>query len=268
MPEGPECRIIAEGLNQQMAGRSIVSIEIVSGRYARHGEPVGLDQMRGLFPISCESVNAHGKFIYALLGDDVSMWNTLGMTGRWGLSGSDHTRAVIQLDDGRSLFFDDVRNFGTLRFSLDRNELFKKLTTLGFDLLGQSPDPLMVRASVRKRDRPIVEALMDQRIFAGVGNYIKCEALYRSGISPHRTTRSLADDELEGLMREARHVMWSAYEARGHTMSDYRDIDGNARTFGFKLLCYRQDRDPAGNEVVKETTTDGRTTHWVPAVQR
>ena len=273
LPEGPECKIIAEGLDALMSGRTISRVEIVSGRYQRHGDPPGLLSFRELLPLRCEGVKAYGKFIYILTDGDASVWSTLGMTGRWSTKETGHTRASIEMDEGMGsafrLFFDDARNFGTLRFSLDRNELAKKLSTLGFDpLQRRDPDFSIVKALVRKKDRPIVEALMDQRLFAGVGNYIKCEALYRSGISPHRTTGSLADDELESLLREVAHVMWSSYDARGHTMSDYRDVDGNEGAFKFKLLCYRQQHDPHGNPVGREQTSDGRTTHWVPAVQR
>jgi len=34
------------------------------------------------------------------------------------------------------------------------------------------------------------------------------------------------------------------------------------------MIVYGQTHDPEGNEVIKEKTTDGRTTHWVPLVQK
>ena len=38
--------------------------------------------------------------------------------------------------------------------------------------------------------------------------------------------------------------------------------------YSSQFLVYNQKSDPDGHEVIKEKTPDGRTTHWVPEVQR
>jgi glutamate dehydrogenase/leucine dehydrogenase len=43
---------------------------------------------------------------------------------------------------------------------------------------------------------------------------------------------------------------------------------GNAGSFKSRFLIYGNDQDPAGNKVQRLETKDGRTTYWVPAIQK
>ena len=43
---------------------------------------------------------------------------------------------------------------------------------------------------------------MNQQLISGVGNYIKCEALFLSKLSPHRILSSLNLNELKLLFNE------------------------------------------------------------------
>ena len=108
---------------------------------------------------------------------------------------------------------------------------------------------------------------MDQKVLAGVGNYIKAEALYRAGISPHRVNSSLTDEELARLNKETKWVIRASYASRGARISTYELPDGSTGTYNFKFLVYRRKVDPEGHRVVREETRDKRTTHWVPERQ-
>ncbi|NDC39238.1 MAG: hypothetical protein EBZ48_14535 [Proteobacteria bacterium] len=63
-------------------------------------------------------------------------------------------------------------------------------------------------------------------------------------------------------------VLNEAYSRGGASIQTYRDFEGNEGEYSQRFLVYNQDKDPNGNSVVKEKTSDGRTTHWVPAVQK
>jgi len=58
------------------------------------------------------------------LGDKV-IFNTLGMTGSWNNLETKHTRIKITTDDGLTLCFNDIRNFGTFRIKF-KKDLEKK----------------------------------------------------------------------------------------------------------------------------------------------
>jgi formamidopyrimidine-DNA glycosylase len=40
--------------------------------------------------------------------------------------------------------------------------------------------------------KTLPEILMDQKMFSGIGNYIKSECLYRAKLNPHRTVNSIS----------------------------------------------------------------------------
>ena len=48
----------------------------------------------------------------------------------------------------------------------------------------------------------------------------------------------------------------------------YQSFDDKPGEYSQKMVVYGQKQDPEGNEVIKEKTSDGRTTHWVPSVQK
>lgn len=272
MPEAPECRVIAEGLDRILRGRDITQIEVLSGRYARHGNPQGFSEFKDRLPWQCCSVNVKGKFIYFTMGDFSGMghiWNTLGMSGSWLKQRTSHARVRLSIAGVGDVYFTDPRNFGTLKFSFGGVELRQKLQTLGLDLLNDDVSQEAFNQSLRRKKnmmRTLAEVLMDQTCFAGIGNYIKAESLYRARLSPHRTVSSLDDGDIGGLYLAVLDVIRGSYAARGMSMSDYTDVDGVIGTF--TKVVYGKSKDPDGRQVITEETKDGRTTHWVPGVQR
>jgi endonuclease VIII len=74
---------------------------------------------------------------------------------------------------------------------------------LGPDLLGPDWDRAeAVRRLAVDPDRPIGEALLDQRNLAGIGNVYKAELLFLRGVNPWRPTGEVANlDAMAGLAR-------------------------------------------------------------------
>ena len=98
MPEGPECRRIGEALAKRLSGRTITGVSVVSGRYEGK-PPSGLEELSSNLPITIVGAGVHGKFLYWILKDEYSVWNTLGMTGSWSESAEKHSRVKITLND-------------------------------------------------------------------------------------------------------------------------------------------------------------------------
>lgn len=225
-----------------------------------------------------DSVNVKGKFMWWTLalknGTTWWMWCTYGMAGQWTTSKPDkHTAATAWVDtpDGSGLLainFRDPRHFGTLKFNNDKKELERKLASLGPDMLNDPPNLEQFSERLRKRGtRTLAEALMDQKCVSGVGNYVKAESLYLAELSPHRTCNSLSDNELRHLRQQIINVMKASYATGGATIRTYQNVDGAKGGMQNRFMVYGNRTDPLGNLVVKEETADGRTTHWVPAVQ-
>lgn len=266
MPEGPEVRLVTDGLSRSIVGRHIVSAEILGGRYAKK-EPDGWRVLTASLPIEVKSTDCKGKFIYTELEGGKFLLSTLGMTGSWSSKQTKHSRLKFGLGDGGTVYFNDIRNFGTVKLVESRSLLDKKLNELGPDMLsGDVSDDVFIR-SIRRYNKSLAEVLMDQKIICGVGNYLKAECLYFSRLSPHRLTSTLSDDDLKNLNSVIKKVIKTSYETGGATIYTFSSYDGDKGDYTKRFAVYNQSQDPLGHEVKRETTRDGRTTFWVPTIQ-
>jgi formamidopyrimidine-DNA glycosylase len=78
---------------------------------------------------------------------------------------------------------------------------------LGPDPLDPASDPMSVFERLGRRRTPVGDALLDQRIAAGVGNIYRCEALFLAGIHPLRPSRRIREDEWRGIWEILRRLM-------------------------------------------------------------
>jgi formamidopyrimidine-DNA glycosylase len=266
MPEGPECRRVYEDLRREIGESTVTQLQVFGGRFLKKSPP-GLADVK--LPSRVVGGGVRGKFMWLEFETGATMWITLGMSGYWSTDPDKHAHFGIGLDDDRGLYFIDQRRFGTIRFSHDRAELEKKLSSLGLDPLNDPEYGLVEMTSKMSKhyNKPICEVLMNQGVFAGVGNYIKCEALYRTRISPHRLVGDLKTFEFSMLHRTLRDIMKASYRQGGASIRNYQRVDGEKGEFVFEFEVYSQRQDPHGNQVIRELTTDGRTTHWVPELQ-
>ena len=268
MPEGPECRRFALALSEHIGGETITNFQVKSGRYTKKPMP-GLDNLNSDLPIKVIGAGVHGKFIYLIFENKTSLWSTLGMAGSWQKKENKHTRIEITFESGKKVYFNDIRNFGTLQYCRNPHLLASKLESLGPDLLAQEVENKEFISQLRKKNSSnITKVLMDQSVVAGIGNYIKSEALWLSKISPHLKVEDINDDRLSVLNKAVQTVMKESFVSGGATIKSYKDFSGNENyDYSSRFMVYNQKSDPDGNEVKKEKTPDGRTTHWVPRVQ-
>ncbi len=68
---------------------------------------------------------------------------------------------------------------------------------------------------VRLVDRPIGEALLDQRVIAGVGNIVKSEALWECRIDPFAPVSELDDARLSELADVAGRILREGVDSGG-----------------------------------------------------
>mmetsp|Transcript_13552 Transcript_13552/g.26922 ORF Transcript_13552/g.26922 Transcript_13552/m.26922 type:complete len:357 (-) Transcript_13552:23-1093(-) len=277
MPEGPEVRTIATSIDAQLkkTPSRLVSVDCLSGRYVRHGPPANhgnfLSSLQ-LHPDSSEikAWKCRGKFQYLLLSDEQrSIWVTLGMSGRFSFDADlnhKHSRVNFVLEDletraKRNLTFIDARNFGTVRFSLDRQELEDKLKTLGPDLLdeGELTDEVFLQVARKscvaaKSPLNVCVFLMNQKKISGVGNYILAEGLHKANVDPWATLDEIDDLTLISLIRHLRETAMRSFDAQGLTRQkggSYRSLSGSSGKFEFELMVYGRSETPSNEPVYK-----------------
>lgn len=267
MPEGPEVRRMAQDLASEVSERTLVSIKVLSGRYTKK-DIEGLTEINSVLPTKMIGAGCHGKFIYVLTSSGHNVWNTLGMTGRWSRELTKHSRVAFEVEGEKPIYFEDVRNFGTLKFVYGKHKLLKKLKSLGPDLLAQDIDEDFFVARLRtKNHKPVTSTLMDQKIFSGIGNYVKAEALWLSEIDPRLNVQDISDKKLKILCKAVKNVLRESYNTGGATFRSHKNFSGEQGEYSHRFLCYGRKIDAEGNEVRKIKTPDGRTTHWAPKKQ-
>jgi len=81
------------------------------------------------------------------------------------------------------------------------------------DVMSDTWNPKKALVSLKKMKATMVcDALLDQNIFAGVGNIIKNEVLFRTRIHPESLVEHLRPKQLKELVAEARNYSFDFYE--------------------------------------------------------
>jgi endonuclease-8 len=135
----------------------------------------------------------------------------------------------------------------------------RRLAQLGPDILAPALDEAGFLRRLREDDpvRPIGDALLDQRIIAGIGNLWKCEGCFAAAIDPWRRAGDVSDDEALAIVHAARAPMQES--ARDGMQDRFRVIYGTAGR-----PCPR-----CGATVrARGQGDDNRTTYWCPSCQR
>ena len=276
IPEGVEVKLSTEVVKPLVLGKRIINI--ISGKTSRYKvkSPEGFDEfLKTLSPevVRVMNVENYGKFMYWTFSNGWHMFCTFGMTGQWSTKEGNHPCLEMYMgEDAResceSIYFNDPRHFGTIKFTNKAKDLTDKLNDLGWDPLQMPLDKHApwIKQQLSRTAKPIAEVLMDQKIFAGVGNYIRAEALYQCKLSPFRGASSLKDDEVRQLCQAAVDVMEESYQHQGATIQTYKTVYGEEGRYSSCFKVYGKKKDPLGNPIVKQDIGT-RTIHWCPAIQ-
>ena len=269
MPELPEVARTCLSLNTRLKGKNLLGIKIHSGRYSRHGVPAGWEDFERDLPILIESVDFYGKLLVFTFKGKKTWWmrNTLGMSGGWKSNHSKHGHVEL-IYDGGSVFFTDPRNFGTISFTDNPKAIESKIRSIGPNHLRDNISDQLFAERIRKfPESDICAALMNQSLIGGIGNYIKAEILYRARISPKRKVKDVTDEEFGHLNKATEIVVRGSFINGGATIHSYTGMDWEEGNYPFFFHVYGRSICENGYKVITETTSDGRTTHWVPEIQ-
>lgn len=164
-------------------------------------------------------------------------------------------------DDGAELAMTNKRRLGRIRLRTDpENE--SPIVDLGFDPLLDLPSPPAFVRLLRKRSAIVKSLLLDQSFAAGVGNWIADEVLFQAGIDPRRRADELSDAEVKTLRSKLRAVVKRAVDVNA-------EKDRFPRTWLFHRRWGKdEEARTAKGDRIEFVRLGGRTTAWVPAVQR
>ena len=269
MPEAAEVRRLTTKLNS-VVSETIVDVDVLSGRYIR--QPIaGLSKLHGF---RIDGVACKGKLLYFILEHSTSSLmpklhalSTLGMTGWWehqaaSLPTPKHARLRLALSRGGELtylYFVDPRNFGTFKLATLAG-LNAKLAELGPDILEHSVIPALAIDRLQRygRRKTIAEVMLDQRVFCGVGNYLRADGMYQAGVDPRTPALELSERDRWHLWHYTHIVATAAL----------RDVGIGGLTTYFINPCYGRKVDNHDNLIESYQDRSGRTVWWCPAKQQ
>lgn len=284
MPEGPEVRTISTKLNQYLSGQKLIELRIPADSKFANDLP-GCELWSPPYTVS--QVSCKGKHIIFVLtknNQTIYLLNHLNMTGNWHWdSKKPYIRLILVFETG-IIYFSDKLKRAKVSF-VNSNNISTKLSAIGIDYLQLAVELFSLSTkdfetrywsefqmwykslySGKRINWQICKVLMEQDVYSGIGNYLKAEILYKCRMRPDRLMSAIQSHEWNPLFYYILSTIYSAFQAGGLSFSDYSDPDGNIGTFD--KVVYDKKFCPLGYPISQDTFKDGRTTHWVQAVQK
>ena len=213
MPEGDSLHRVARRL-QALVGQC-VEVETPHPRAAVKRLPERLDGRR------LDGVEAVGKNLLLRFEGGLVLRSHLRMNGRWRLESRGASRVgkpwlVLRGEEHEAVLW----NGAELELVGPRGA-----PRLGPDILGDPPDFETMLARLRTApERGLGDALLDQRLVAGIGNLWRAEALWEARVSPWRRLDEVADDELRTVLESAHRLMRTALDGKRSPRQVYRRV--------------------------------------------
>jgi endonuclease-8 len=194
MPEGPSIVILKEQV-QQFKGKKVLSI---SGN-----TKVDFSSIVGQ---KITDFKSYGKnFFICFKNSSVKIHFMLFGSYRINETKDRSARLSLHFKDGEM-------NFYGCSVKLIEEDL-NKLYDWTADVMNDKWDAKRARMKLKAQPKTLVcDALLDQHIFAGVGNIIKNEVLFRIRVHPKNKVGDLPPKKLTALISEARQYSFDFYE--------------------------------------------------------
>ena len=187
-----------------------------------------------------------GKYILIPTNTDKIFLIHLGMSGQIRIKKKDivqkhdHMRMIVEKNNKHFVVtYNDSRRFGYI-------DLFKKkelrehflLSKIGVEPLGRELTTEYLQNNFKKRVINIKNALIDQKIIAGIGNIYASEILYKAKINPLRKVNSLSQNDLNSIITFTKIILKKSIDVGGTTIRDHMQPDGSLGYFKQKLQVY------------------------------
>lgn len=281
MPELPEVETVRRGLQPHLEGQRILRAE------ARRPDlrwPLPPDLVQVLTGATVTALRRRSKYLLADLDRGGTVLMHLGMSGRMlvegaGLAGfhrdpsvlARHDHVVLTTEAGTTITFNDARRFGMVDL-IREGASHPLLDHLGPEPFDDAFTPAYLALRFANRRVPVKQALLDQRIVAGLGNIYVSEALHRAGIDPRRAAGRIGAERLAALAGHVRDVLSDAIAAGGSSLRDHRQASGELGYFQHSFRVYDREGQPCPapgcTGAIRRIVQSGRSSFFCPQCQR
>lgn len=253
MPEGHTLHRLARDLNKDLKGKKL-EVSSPQGRFA---------DAAALSGSTLRHASAIGKHLFLEL-DRALVHVHLGLFGKM-------KRKKLDLPPRSSarlrLVSDDAawELTGPTCCECQTAEQFETLKArLGADPLGASPRPRALGERLRRSKRPIGALLLDQSLFAGIGNVYRAEILFLAKINPEAPGSALTPADIDRVWRLAKELL-----KRGAEQNRIVTVKGADRRTkrGEALYCYKRSTCRVCESPIVRSMIGGRAMFHCPQCQ-
>ena len=274
MPELPEVETIRAQLEKKTP-LTILKVEYspvhnsILKEKSKHFDPVG---------VTISHMKRKGKLLIFVCDDDKYFLSHLGMSGSWRISSSKikekHTHIQFETIGKNKkkiyLAYVDPRRFGHLYYYWEP-EAQSFMGELGVDIGSEEFTGDYVYQTLKKFPLKVLKPfLLDQKYFAGCGNYIASEICARAGIRPTRRCGKVTRKDAEKIADVTKIVLDQSLASNGMTFSGgYSDTSGDIGEGVKNLVVFYQDLcGLCGKTPVKKIVLQTRGTYYCPKCQK
>lgn len=268
MPEGHVIHRLASVLNAQFR-RHPLQVTSPQGRFAAEAARLDGHQLT--------RAEAWGKHLFLTFDNpdpEHVVWIHLGLIGTLTIGSPEPVRGAVRLRLSTPTTIADLRGPQWCRL-ITETDMLEVCSRQGADPLRDDANPTPMLAKVGRSRRSIGSLLMDQKLFAGVGNIYRAEVLFRLGISPfstgqeldHATLQAMWDDLVE-LMREGKRAGRIDTVRPQHT-PEAMGREPRKDDHGGEVYVYRREGQACyvcGSPIAMRVM-EGRNLFWCPTCQ-
>jgi len=243
MPELPEVETVCRALSKVIKNSRIKKIEFYRKDLRwQVKDNLEVSLKNNIFIDSYR----RGKYILIPTNTDKIFLIHLGMSGQIRIKKKD----IVQKHDHMSMIVENNNKHFVITYNDSRRfgyiDLFKKkelrehflLSKIGVEPLGRELTIEYLQNNFKKRVINIKNALIDQKIIAGIGNIYASEILYKAKINPLRKVNSLSQNDLNSIITFTKIILKKSIDVGGTTIRDHMQPDGSLGYFKQKLQVY------------------------------
>lgn len=266
MPEGHVVHRQAKAITK-LLGKQIVTVDSPQGRFTESAREVSGSTL--------VSARAHGKHLFIGFEGERFIHVHLGLYGKWSFhQDTPEPVGLIRLRLIGESSTAELRG-PTACALLTSREKKEILARTGPDPIS-GDNPVLTNEAVLRSNSTIGALLMDQKLYAGVGNIYRAEVLFRHGINPMTLGKDLDRETLDQIWADLRVLMKHGVRTgRIDTVRPEHEPAAMKRApredrHGGEVYVYRRDGQAClvcGAEVMV-TDLQGRHLFWCPRCQR
>lgn len=261
MPELPDVKIFQNYIKRTALNKQVQKTHVVKSKVLKNLSPQKITRFCKGHRI--KDIKRIGKYLlFNFTGHDRLLALHFGMTGeivyeKQSKGLSEHALLSLDFSNNKRLSLIMPRKFGSIELTQSVDDFIKK-HNLGPDLMSLTKEDFVEKLINKKGS--IKSALMDQSLFAGLGNIYSDEILFQAKIDPDSKLSALNKSQLKKIWQASQEVIKKSIKVKA-------DPEKLPKNF---IIPHRKrnEKCPKCKDEIKNKTSAGRSSYYCPKCQK